>query len=166
MTMAEQESAVVSGNNPIQPGYDFSKVTRVKGLGTLTYDRDYRTYWNRYGEPSVLPADPVQLMILMEQGWTLFEPTHPLEKPTELIGAADPSVGETERINRGGGRTVITSTAPTATYYSPNGDVLEGLPADPANMKEYFALGLSLTPPIKALGKSVKKPEPVAVDTD
>lgn len=126
------------------------------GLKEFKYDRPYRTYWNRYGETAYMPADPANLISFMEQGWTLFKPTHPEEKPTqqrmkdgtifELAGAsADLSDVERARINRTPGE--AKQAVPTATYYSAQGDAIPDLPADPESMKKYLELGLSLTPP-------------------
>lgn len=126
---------------------------------SVTYDRPYRTYWNPYGKSAYLPADPIQMSLFMEGGWMLHKPTNPLPEPTSRVmadgtiyeyasSANEVSEVEMKRMQRNPSEMQAAAT-PTATYYSANGDVLEGLPADPKSMKEYLELGLSLTPPFK-----------------
>jgi len=128
----------------------------------VTYDRPYRWYWNAYGEKFWMPADPVQALIFMEQGWSLQAPRKPEKKPTthkmrncSVYSFADATVDVSEveqaRMNRTPGE--VKKAVPTATYYSANGDELPNLPADPESMKQYLELGLTLTPPTKTAGE-------------
>ena len=128
---------------------------KVVGDGsTLTDDRPWRVYYNRFGESRRFPADPVQFQILTEQGWTIHKPRKAAAKPRTMkmrdgsiydfgSTAAEPTSSELAKFNGGG----TQSTAPTATYYSQHGDILPNLPADPASMKAYLEMGLSITPP-------------------
>lgn len=134
---------------------------------SVTYNRPYRTYWNRYGESAEMPADPIQLMILMEQGWLLHKPTHIEKKPKFQVmkngsrfefseSAQEPTEAEVAKFNKT--PTAPVSQAPTATYYTAEGTPLPNLPADPASMADYLKSGLSLNPPqsAKASGKVVQ----------
>lgn len=133
------------------------------------FDRPYRTMWNRFGEPSEMPADQVNLLDLLQQGWTMYEPPPERveQRPTGKLmrngsifefgaTAQDVSAAERARIERN--PSVSTgAVTPTATYYSPQGDKFEGWPADPESIRQYFALGFSLTPPAtpaKASGRA------------
>lgn len=132
---------------------------RVIGDGdTLTDNRPWRVYYNRFGESRRLPADPVQFQLLTEQGWTVTKPRSPAKKPLtqkmrngsiyEFNSASqEPTSAEWAKFNGGAAQ---VSVVPTATYYSQQGDVLPNLPADPASMKAYLEMGLSITPPAKA----------------
>lgn len=124
----------------------------------LTDDRPWETWYSRYGKAIRLPADSAQTQILRLQGFTHSKPRNPRKTPTKLklrdgsifdlaSSSGDLTQAEKNKIN---GATGQTSTAPTATYYSQQGDVLPNLPADPASMKAYSEMGLSITPPAKA----------------
>lgn len=130
---------------------------RVIGDGsTLADDRPWRIYYNQYGESRRFPADPVQFQILTEQGWTITKPRSPKAKPKTMkmrdgsifdFGSAGNDVSQAEKYRMNKVPNGQANTGPTATYYSQNGDVLPNLPADPASMKAYLEMGLSITPP-------------------
>ncbi len=133
----------------------------VKGV---YYDRPYRWYWNPYGVKAWLPADPVQMSMFMEGGWALSKPAHPLKQPTTQkmadgteydFGITGQEVSPVEKKRMQRNPSDVTSNAPTATYYSANGDELPNLPADPTSMHEYLTMGLTLTPPAKASGELI-----------
>lgn len=122
----------------------------------LTDNRPWRTYYNPYGEAHRFPADPVQMALLAEGGWTIFPPANPLPRPTSqkmrngsvfefASSGADPSPAEMARLNGGG--QPVASVAPTATYYTAEGTAIPGLPADPQSMADYLKAGLTLNPP-------------------
>ncbi len=133
-------------------------------VGEVTDDRAWRIYYNQYGEPHRLPADPAQLMVLMEQGWTLHKPQHPRKKPVTVTlangtsydfgtSAQDLTEAERRRMNTSPAQREA-AVAPTATYYTATGSPVPNLPADPENMALYLASGLTLDPPAaKASGK-------------
>ena len=133
---------------------------KVIGDGSsLADDRPWRIYYNRYGESRRFPADPVQFQILTEQGWTVTKPRRPAVRPRQMkmrdgsifdLNSAGNDVSEAESYRMQKVPNGQANTGPTATYYSQNGDVLPNLPADPASMKAYLELGLSLTPPANA----------------
>lgn len=127
----------------------------------VTYDRPYRWFYNPYGDKAWLPADPVQMSLWMEGGWTLHKPRNPLKKPTSQKmrdgsvfefsnSAADVSDAERVRLNRNPSQ---LSAAPTATYYTAEGTALNNLPADAASMADYLKAGLTLDPPVKTPGE-------------
>lgn len=105
------------------------------------------TYWNRYGERfDKLPADLWSMQSFRKRGFTLSPPEHPEPKPdTDLVGISDWD-GETVYDEAGRPTRPVTSAGPMTTYYTAGGTPVEGL-ADPASMKEYLALGLTLDPP-------------------
>lgn len=131
-------------------------------VSEVWFTRPYRTMWNPFGEPHEVPTDQANLIDLLLQGWTMIAPEHPRERPQGKLmrngsifyyedSAKEVSDVERRRMERDPS-TVMAQTqapAPTATYYSPQGDKLEGLPADPESMAKYLELGLSLTPPAK-----------------
>lgn len=120
----------------------------------VTYDRPYRWYWNPYGTKAWLPADPAQMSLFMEGGWSLHKPAKPLELPDEmkaLIASTSQDVTEAERLRMNSSPAERErAVQPTATYYTKEGSALHNLPADPASMAEYLAAGLSLDNPVKA----------------
>lgn len=144
----------------------------------VTYDRPYRTYYNPYGQSAYMPADPVQMMLLAEGGWTIFKPINPLPAPKSVrtrdggefsfdVTGQDLSESERNRLNN---RDKVTpqvvqqvAQAPTATYYTPTGTALHNLPADAENMKQYLAAGLSLDPPAGITGNDADAEDTSAV---
>ncbi len=141
----------------------------VGGADGVTYDRPYRWFWNPYGLKAWLPADPVQMSLWMEAGWSTSAPHSPLKRPAtqkmrdgsiyEFATAThDPSAAEIARFNRNPGelQTAVAQASPTATYYTKEGSALHNLPADPKSMADYLAAGLTLDPPAKALGEVVQ----------
>jgi hypothetical protein len=138
----------------------------VGGDDGVTYDRPHRTFYNPYGLAAVLPADPIQMSIWMEAGWSLHKPSKPLEKPatqkmrdgSEFVfstGAADVSEAEWERINASPTDRRVAA-GPVATYWTAQGGELPNLPADPESMAKYLAAGLLLDPPSADKAPSAK----------
>jgi len=132
-------------------------------VGEVYYDRPYRWYYNPYGVKAWLPADPIQMSLFMEAGWSLHKPKNPLKQPTSqkmrdgtvyeyAIATQDLSEVEAKRMKRSPSE-VSAAATPTATYYTKEGTALEGLPADPASMADYLKSGLTLDPPTKAAGE-------------
>ncbi len=139
-------------------------------VAEVWFDRPYRTMWSPYGDAHEVPTDQANLIDLLLQGWTMIAPEHPRERPTGKLmrngstfyyqdATRDVSEVERRRMDRDPS-TVMAQThapTPTATYYSAQGDKFEGWPADPASIKEYLALGFSLTPPSRTRGRAKLK---------
>lgn len=131
------------------------------------FDRPYRTMWNRYGEPHEMPTDQNNLIDLLLQGWTMYDPPNPAEKPRAKLmrdgtifdyGLTSQDVSDVERARMNRNPSVSTGmVTPTATYYSAQGDKFEGWPADPESIRQYLDLGFTLSPPAtpaKASGRA------------
>lgn len=128
---------------------------------SLSDDRPWAYYYNIYGDRHRLPADAVQMSLLMQGGWSLYPPQNPLPKPTSQkmrngtvfefsSTAGDLTEAEKRRLDRVPGE--VVQAVPTVTYYTKSGTPVEGL-ADPESMMKYLEMGLTLDPP-------VSKPEP------
>lgn len=150
----------IGSNGALVEDINSGKVIDNKSV--LKSGQGWTTYYSPFGKEVRFPTNPELHQIRLNSGWLMSPPSEPVPTPASIqmadgtvfdLGStgSDLSANERARLNN---TQEPKAAGPTATYYSPQGDVLPNLPADPQSMREYLELGLSLTPPVKEAASS------------